>query len=444
MMSAEELNNKERLERARAHVFSLGIGDGGGKLFSANVAYGMATIHGALTELGLKDNATFVSTPDENPLFRQSDWDWGLGYGGKVKWGDGDTDLIFLNWKANTCGKLVGALEEIPNLDQVQQRVQNLIEYPLQIRVPAGPTIGLKWDLDQGDHFINVFRVHEVGDKKHGFPPYVAVIHCDNPEMKGANPLGLGLYYDKGNPVLDQLVETIDTPFGRAHFLSGNNARQYFDFYFTAEAFAKERRRRVFEEVFGAEQVILNETHQGFCSMNEVVLGAYSYDENRPEAIYPITISETEPSYLVNGRPNLSPEVAEATGLLARARTLDVEDRVLRANVLPHGAGYDFPTVRDVISVEENAPERTYVLDTVDGARSIKNAQDVSYVYRGRDVMLRSIELGLVKPLAVLELIWTYNARVRDTYGFTCVPQPSRIENALMEVSNFKEGARNE
>ena len=105
---------KQLLERASKHYFTLGLGDGASYLCRENMKYGLAKIHIIQEKLGLKPNATFLSTPDETVTRNKTRWKAGFGYGGKLVWGSGKERLIVLDGKPNACGMLVGGLDELP------------------------------------------------------------------------------------------------------------------------------------------------------------------------------------------------------------------------------------------------------------------------------------------------------------------------------------------
>ena len=90
------------MTRAADHIFSTGLRDGGTQLCRANMKYGLAKIHWVQEQLGLKPDATFISTPDMTITRNAARWKSGFGYGGKISWGDGNDELVILNVKPNT------------------------------------------------------------------------------------------------------------------------------------------------------------------------------------------------------------------------------------------------------------------------------------------------------------------------------------------------------
>ena len=92
-----ELSKEDLLQRAKEYIFSTGLNDGASKLCKANMKYGLAQFHLIQEKYGFKPKATFISSPDETISRNNFRWNSGLGYGGRLNWGDGDDKLIFLN-----------------------------------------------------------------------------------------------------------------------------------------------------------------------------------------------------------------------------------------------------------------------------------------------------------------------------------------------------------
>ena len=61
----EKLSESELIERAKQHIFSLGLNDVASYLCRLNMMFGLAKIHYTQYKLGMEPNATFISAPDE-------------------------------------------------------------------------------------------------------------------------------------------------------------------------------------------------------------------------------------------------------------------------------------------------------------------------------------------------------------------------------------------
>ena len=120
------LQRSELLNRAESFIFSMGINDGASKLCKANMKYGLAMFHLIQEKYGFDPKATFISSPDETISRNVFRWNSGLGYGGKLNWGNGKDKIIFLNVKPNCCGILVGGLEEIPEVYDIIKRIDEI------------------------------------------------------------------------------------------------------------------------------------------------------------------------------------------------------------------------------------------------------------------------------------------------------------------------------
>jgi len=388
------MDKKELLQRAGEHIFSTGLSDSGARLGVENMRYGLAKIHWVQAQLGLPANATFISAPDLTVTRNSNRWRSGFGYGGSLSWGDGGQELMILDIKPNACGMLVGGLDNLPDSRQLLERIHALNVEHVEI-----DGVKIHWDFGNSNHFIDLFRVEELSDIS--FPPYVFVMHFAGGEMRRDTTNGPGLYWDKSE-VLQSRMQTLDTPFGPLRILTGDEARKYYEFYRVVDAFVQKRRLYAAERLFDQFSLINNDNHQSLINANQILLGCYRFNEHTE--IYPIALRPDLPAYLVRGIPNLSPEKIESLGFEGRARRFGVYDRLVSANLLPHGGGYTFPHILGVSNVYEIDGERYFELDlnTGPGHQIISDVRDIPFEYRGRQVVLRALELGMAEPVARL------------------------------------------
>jgi len=398
------MNREEILRNAKNHCFFIGLNDSGAELCKANTIYGIAGIHYVQHQLGISQNATFIATPDMTITRNASRWKSGFGYGGKVSWGEGDHDFIILNTKPNACGMLVGGLEELPNIEVLIKKLHEMERSTTQI-----DGIEVIWDFYKSNHFIDLFEVKPVTKIDFDLPPYAFIIHGSAGEFKGDNKLGFGLYYDKSKQ-LYEMAEHIETPFKEFHILIGAAAKKYFEKYKYVENFAKKKRKLAAELLFGKFIKISNETHQGLINMHEILLGCH-YLKN-DTTLFPLTLRGDLPAYLVRGNPNLSPETIELLGFEKRANRLGVYDRLLNANVIPHGGGYVLPDILTVNKVIDIDRTRYFEVEMQNdrGKKIISEVQELPYEYRGRAVVLRALEIGLIE--IVVKLIPQYVLKI--------------------------------
>ena len=388
------MDKEEFLREAERHIFSMGLADSGSGLCRANMRYGLAKIHYWQESLGISPKATFIATPDMTVTRNLSRWRSGFGYGGKISWESEGEDFVILDTKPNTCGMLVGGLNYSPEertiLEKIEsfRRTENTIE-----------EIKVEWDFHKGNHFIDIFSVKPTREIR--LPPYVFIIHGSASELKGGNPAGWGLYYDDDSS-LERAAELITTPFGPLHILEGERARKYWECYQFADSFSKKRRQLVAQKLFGDFELLSNETHQGLISCNEILLGCH-YIKDKDE-IYPLTLRGDLPAYLLKGKKNLKPESIENLGFAKRTRELGVYQRLRKANVVPHGGGYTFPHMLGVEETLEIGGKRYFKADAANdrGKEIIFDARDIPYLYRGRSVLLKILELDLGEIIAKL------------------------------------------
>ena len=392
------MDAEARLRRADEHIFSTALPDSGSRLGLANMRYGLAKIHWVQERLGLPPNATFISAPDLTVTRNTSRWRSGFGYGGALTWGDGDLDLMILDLKPNACGMIVGGLEYLPHSRELLERVHTLTHENVTI-----DDVPIRWDFGKSNHFIDLFRVEALAEA--GLPPYVFIMHFAGGELRGETHHGSGLYWDR-SPALQARMQVFDTPFGPLRVLTGDDARVYFEFYRYVESFVQRRRLYAAQRLFDEYTLINNDTHQGLTHANQILLGCYRFTDR--ERIYPIGLRPDLPAYLVRGRPNLSPETVENLGFEKRAQRLGVYDQLVTANLLPHGGGYTFPHILDVTGVHEIDGERYFEVDltTGRGRQIVAGVRDLPFEYRGRKVVLRTIELGMAELVARLTPVY--------------------------------------
>lgn len=391
----KELN--ERLRIGKEHIFSTSVGDGAAHLSQENMKFGLAKMHFVQEKLGMEPNATFISTPDETITRNIGRFESGISYGGKVSWGTGKEKVIMLEVKPNTCGMLVGGLNEIPDPKEIVKRLDMLEKKESRI----GKTL-VKWDFYKGNHFIDVFEVKKAERK---FPKYMVILHSGCPELKKDNAGGFGLYWDHSN-ILFGMCEKIKTPLGPAYIVSGKDAESYMKFYRYAEDFSKKRRKLAYQYLFDGKNIIANLCHQGLMNYNEMKLGCQEI-ESKKQA-YPISIRADLPSYLFSGKKNFTPEHIEGLGFNQRARKYNVYKRLKNFNMLPHGGGYRFLDMLYVNKVFNVGNKRFYEIMMKDGIgkKIVANMKEMQFTYRSSEVILRTMELGLGRPVAELNPVY--------------------------------------
>lgn len=383
-MSTED--NQKRLEIAKTHIFSTGIGDAGSSLCKANMVYGVAKIHYAQEQLGLSPDATFISGPDETITRNENRWKDGFGYGGKISWGDGNSKMIVLDVMPNACGMLVGGLDELPTPQQLIKKIGPLIEEKIYV-----DDIRVQWDFSKSNHFIDLYSIVKTADID--LPKYGFIIHSGAPELKGENPKGNGFYFHKSK-TLREITKIIKTPFGDIKILLDDDATKYLEHFKFGDNFSKKKRELVAKELFPDFEKISNTMHQGLINYNEILLGTNDVVEKE---IFPLALRADLPAYLFCGEKNLSEEIIEALGFTKRAERLGVYERLKKANILPHGGGYVFRHLLNVERVFEINNSRYFVVEMHNsvGQQIITEPRDIEFDYRGREVVVRALELNL-------------------------------------------------
>ncbi|MFC1691636.1 hypothetical protein ACFL0W_05665 [Nanoarchaeota archaeon] len=396
-MNLSKKDPKDLLVRASKHIFSTGIDDSATELCKANMQFGLAKMHLAQEHFGLAPDATFISSPDETVTRNKVRWNQGIGYGGKITWGSGKKKLIFLDVKPNACGMLVGGLDSIPDPKKLLRTIYDFQKEDTYIN-----NVKIKWDFNKGNHFIDLFEVEDTVEK---MPKYMVILHAGCPEMKSENEAGSGLYFNKSLK-LQHDCDCLQTPFGPIYCLTDENAKEYYKFWEFADYFAKKRREIAFEGFFGGK-IVCNRTHQGLINMNEIGLGCHVVDDFK--GVYPFSIRADLNSYLLKGKKNLTKDHIELLGFSERADELGVNDRLLKANILPHGGGYTFPDSLNVDRIFEVNKTRYFGVNMKDGIgkKIISDPRELQFSYRGREVLIKTLELGLGEEAASLRPIYT-------------------------------------
>jgi hypothetical protein len=359
-------------------------------------------MHLVQEQLGFEPTATFIAAPDCTISRNLERWRSGIGYGGKITWGDGKEPLVFIDTMPNACGMLVGSLDEIPDPIELIQRIHDMNAHSGDVEIDGIP---IHWNYGRGNHFINVFEVfpNPAVARSSDLPQYSFIVHSSPAELKSDdNNKNLGLYYHKSEN-LRFFSETLETPFGDVHYLVGANALKYYEFYQWAKEFGRKRRQLAGELLFGDNcEVITDKTHQGMLHLNEVALGCHVFNDSENE-LFPLTLRSDLPCYLMKGFPNFTEEAMETLNFKARSNEFGLGDRLKNANILPHGGGYNFPHIVAIPEIFETVEKRRYFsvdLGTGIGTQIFETPRELEFSYRGRNVVVQTIDLGLGEIVA--------------------------------------------
>jgi hypothetical protein len=403
--SVSDLSKSELLSRTEDFIFSTGINDAAARLCRANMKYGLAQFQLIQEKYGFEPKATFISSPDETISRNTFRWNSGLGYGGRINWGKGDDKLIFLNLKPNCCGILVGGLEEIPDPYYIIKKIDEIKSKPLYY-----DNVPINWDFGVSNHFINCFETKNLSSLD--LPPYVFLIHGSAPEFND-DDYGLGLYVDLSKS-LRELAKEEETIFGKQFILLDSDATEFLNFHRKALEFSNKKREVIAQNLFNNNfQIICNQPHQFLKDYNNSYLGSNCTDlscEIITSEIFPTTLRADIAAYLFKGKTNFSETILKNLGFLERAENLELSDLLMNANILPHGGGYNFPDIHKVIDVLEYKDERYFVTSlktNTSRLKIIKNMREIQYEYRGRDIVLKTLQLDLGEIIARLNPLFS-------------------------------------
>ena len=143
----QSMGRGKLLSRSKQFIFSTAIEDSASKLSRINFRYGLAKMHLVQSYLGMDPTATFIAAPDCTITRNIERWRNGIGYGGKITWGDNTDPIVFVDTMPNACGMLVGSLNEIPDPIELIQKVHELNDSSGEIEIEGIP---IHWNFNTG------------------------------------------------------------------------------------------------------------------------------------------------------------------------------------------------------------------------------------------------------------------------------------------------------
>jgi len=357
-----------------------------------NMAYGLAKIHWVQEHLGYPADAFFLGSPDMTTPRYPVKWQWGQALGGQLTWGTGDRPLTFLDLQVSTSTALFGTVNEEPDMKTVLARAEQL-----RRKRPQLMGMDIDWDFDRGNHFINAYRVELEGrTDRVSLAPYAFVVHGGDSEVKRPSVLGIGLDYEKSQPLRERM-STLQTPLGPVHVLLDQAAHDYHECYLRCEQYSKQKRVMLGRELFGDYTLISNEIHHGFAHPNTALLGCYQFQRGS-KTLYPVTLRSDLPTYIVQGSANGGFDIHQIESLPPM-----LKEQVALSNILPHGGGYTYPEVQSFIAMVEADGIRYSILEgAAKNRRVLANLNTLPYAYRGEEVIACIEQYRLGKVIARL------------------------------------------
>jgi hypothetical protein len=384
-------SGKQLLEYAEERVFFLGIRDLTSAVSQKNMLYGLGKM------LYVLDGGAFcVFGPDATITRNKERWTSGFGYGCVIRWSD--EGIIFPEMRPNGCGMILAKLEELPQRDELFESIAGLNEEGLEVE-----GFEIKPDFGKGNHFFEIYKAVEVSPdvQRTMSSRYYAILHCSSPERK-----------DEIYGMVDG-GEWVETPLGRISVLVDSAAKEYMKVWDDYNSFCRKRREAIMREVLRDGAVVLDKTHQGLTSMNEIRLGCY---DTRDGELFPIALRWDMPVYIMRGNPNLSIDVISRMGFKDRAEKTGLLEELKEVNILPHGGGYKISIPYNEVRVVQKKESRFFILKESKTKKKIisrygeiifTNPRELPYDYRGRHVIEKTLEYDLGKPMAKLQPVAT-------------------------------------
>jgi hypothetical protein len=304
---------------------------------------GMYKIHSCLNEIGLLgDNSKLVALPDFT--FSRSDYRFkaGFPYGSLIFIDSKSTPFIPIDFRPNCCGIIFVGLHDFEyDIEHLTDKIAKIETQGLNI---TGD------DLRRGNHFIGIYR----NDSRQ---KYYAIIHNSFEFVKVGYEEIPGLYIDKTN-YWDGRIQKIAVADDEFSYLAEQAATDYYAAYLEHEKHSKALRVELADYLFEGNSVVFNETHEGFFSIDTIMLGSYA--QKKP-FVCPIMLSSNDSLPLFDIKkpiPSLSNAVFAC----------------------PHGGGY---SILHLNSGSYNASKNLYTVQFRNGAEmTTSDLRKLNYDYR--------------------------------------------------------------
>jgi hypothetical protein len=146
-------------------------------------------------------------------------------------------------------------------------------------------------------------------------------------------------------------------------------------------------------------------------------LGCYdTKDKSGGSDLFPITLRWDIPVYIMRGNSNLSLEVIDRMGFRERAERLELLEELRNINILPHGGGYEIKVPYTEVEVVWQDNDRFFILKEGNtnqkiishyGEITFISPRELPFTYRGKDVIEKTLEYDLGRPMVKLQPLIT-------------------------------------
>lgn len=363
------------------NIFSIAVNDLSSNISILNTKFGFYKLKKAMEKLGYDNSPFCVFGPDAGVTRNFERWKSGFGYGCLINWGE--PELAFPQMKPNACGMLVAKISEVPNEEELIERIQKFNK-----KNPVLWNKELKWDLGKSNHFVEILKATESKLNNIERGENLVLMHTSPTELK---PL---LYdFDKWEERGGKWIETGE---GDILVLEGEVADNYYDTYQGIEEFSNKKRELIANYLFDSPKFVSNKIHQGISKPGEIRLGLYDCGED----YFPISLRPDLPIYIVEGKKNIKRDILKEKGIGEKKWLENI-------NILPHGGGYTFNLSQNGIDLIKKDGNRFYRVN-FDGRDYIfSNPSTLPYSYRGKEVIEKIKQWDLGKPLVKMKQKYT-------------------------------------
>ena len=358
----------ESYNLAVSRFFDYSTGDPTSVLAKEHGLIGLMRIIMCMQRLGINPlNIDFIALPDFTYTRNKLRWDAGFPYGCIIRFHEKDVPFIPVDFRPNCCGVVFA---EIPEFNvsalTLQKKYYDIVHAHSDIDAS---------DLNRRNHFMGVYQCDTT--KKYYF-----LLHGSFNFTKRA------LYSENNKELVHNIRSEVimGEPFA---YLIDSQAQIYYENYQKFENLTFYYRELIVKTLFPNAKIIFHRTHEGFCGIHTILLGAYA---NSQSFSCPIMLApECDLPILEINKPI---EIADKTALYCA----------------PHGGGYALGEISSVQRVD-NDLKGNYMLSYSNSSKMLtNNVLDMPFFYRTRtdkfwcEKYHMATELFRIKPILNLKV----------------------------------------
>ncbi len=365
------------LDEAANHHFSTAAGTRASTIGEAIMRVGSAKLLCAMNELGLDlGKYAVIFAPDGTFSMNRVRTRRGFSYGCLMR-ADFEGYLFLHNAMPNGCGYSLAKV----NYDGNDEELRKLL-------LKARETVADDVQLSTGNHFAGVYIASDPFTGEDLQERYV-VVHC-------SGHVGGEKLYDVSWLSTLPGYQKISTPHGDVTVLTDEARKKYLQQFEESNNSNEQNRIAYLDKIFGEGNysLIASLTHQGLMpNGKEHRLGV----QKLLRIPVPIAFNPEEGIALVIGKENIRPQYLPALITFNHDGSMDGIDKKLlqTANMVPHGAGYEFKDELKSITVElaNNGIARFHIELNGRGVVQAANMREIRHLitYRRKTPIMQQV-----------------------------------------------------